>query len=180
MSIQSTVADVAKRISEIPRSDIREPLMFQLLTGARLIEVIGPKYTVTKQDLSFTNYKGIELCLITLKTAKHNGRKRLIALPTKNPWVKYLVQVFEDFQGESKVFNVSHGTIQNHCHQYFEGLTYLIEKYSMPNDWPVDEHNRIFVTHALRHLRYTLLYTVYGFTPNELSIYLGWVPPGYR
>lgn len=177
MSLQVTIAEVKRRIDAIPRSDMRNILKFQFQTGTRLSEVVG-KYAITKQDLTQTNYRGYDLALFTVHTAKKNGRPRIVALPLSDSWTKDLVTTFED-KREGKVFFKSDRSVETHASEYFKGLTYMIEDYgNKKNDTFVAEHERQGVTHFLRHLRSTQLTVENGFSETDRAIFFGWFIKG--
>ena len=177
MSLQKTIAEVKKRIDAISRSDMRNILKFQFQTGTRLSEVIG-KYAITKDDLTLMNYKGNDLALFTIKTAKKNGRPRIVALPLSDTWTKDLVAVFAS-RGEGRIFIKSDRSVEMHATEYFKGLTYLIEEYGDKKTGTfVPEHERQGVTHFLRHLRSTQLTVENGFSENDRAIFFGWFIKG--
>jgi len=184
MSLQNTIQEVKKRIDAIPRDDMKNILKFQFQTGTRLAEVLG-KYAINKEDMTLTNYKGNNLVLFTIKTAKKKGKPRIVALPLNDPWTQDIVKVFQKCE-KGRVFVKSDRSVETHATEYFKGLTYPIEDYGLkpttkvpnPKIPFVEEHDRQGVTHFLRHLRSTQLTVENGFTENDRAIFFGWFIKG--
>ena len=168
-----SLIQVQERIESIHEIKARNIAKFQLLTACRISEAVG-KYAVKKDDMTFTDYKGVHLVLFNLKTAKRDGIERVIALPLESKWIPELVECFQKTKSKRKVFDYSPRSVERHFTEAFKGLKYSIEKYSPSKEVSVARHENNVSTHALRHLRLSELINHYGFDDIDLSIYAGW------
>lgn len=181
---------VRERINSIEDSSIRFCLIGVYLFSARISEVIGktyagqnPAYGPIGTDVN-TDYHGTDRAAIFhIKTAKREGRKRLIALPLDphiEPWTEPLMEYFKESK-EQIVFPFSRQHVSRYLklNKVFDGLSYPIETYIIIRKnlglfKKVDRHIRAFTIHALRHLRATELVEYYGFDGFNLAAYGGW------
>ncbi len=170
-----SIEKVRERIDSIENKRLRIVAMFQLQTACRVSEAVG-KYAVRTGDLAFTNYKGNDLALFTIRTAKREGVQRIVALPYTQQWVGELVDAFKKSKGI--VFSYGRSSVEHLYKEEFQGFEYFIEKYFLEKDKSVAAHNRGFNSHALRHLRLSELVNSYGFNETELMIYAGWKMKG--
>ncbi len=170
-----SIEEVRNRIEDIENSRIRDVAKFQLLTACRICEAVG-KYAVQSTDLVKTNYKGTDLALFTLRTAKRDGEPRIIALPISQPWVSDMTKLFQSRKGD--VFHYSEWTIWNYFKEEFHDLDYLIMKYNPEKGVSIPTHERGIRTHALRHLRLSELVNLYGFDEIDLATFAGWKMKG--
>lgn len=167
MSIQL----VRDRIDSLDNQKLKPIAKFQLETACRLSEAVG-KYAIQKKDLSFTNYKGHELALFTLRTAKREGVKRIVALPLSDSQVKELVDYFQS--RKRTLFEYGPSSVRHLIAEEFKDLKYFIERYTPKKGTVIAAHERAMVTHALRHLRLSELVNVYGFDEIDLATFAGW------
>ena len=173
MSLQ----EVRSRIENMKNDKLRIIAKFQLLTACRVSEAVG-KYAVRKDDLVFTNYKGNELALFNLRTAKRQGTLRTIALPVNQVWLDEIVEYFKNSRGK-KVFKYGESSVTHLLANEFNGLKYFIERYTLkPNYIAIPRHEREMRSHALRHLRLSELVNVYGFDYLDLATFAGWKMAG--
>jgi hypothetical protein len=187
--IQNVIAEIKIRIENIARPDFRCLFKFQFLTGTRISEVIGQRnskqYAIAKEDMILEKYDGEDIALFQVHTAKNKGRIRVVALPLLDPWVRDIVALFQT-SSPGQIFKVSYPTVNNYAREYFKGLTYLVEAYSLKKDLDLDapsihveEHLRNDVTHFLRHIRSTQL-LLKGFDDTDRCIFFGWKPRGMQ
>lgn len=170
---------VRERIEAIKNEKLKNVAKFQLLTACRLSEAVG-KYAVHSTDLTQTNYKGNNLALWTLKTAKREGILRIIALPCNQQWVQEMIDLFQSRQ--KQVFDYGPSSVAHLLADELGNLEYFIEKYHIyeKNHLPGEKgivirgHQRNICTHALRHLRLSELVNFYGFDDIDLAIFAGW------
>ncbi len=177
MSLQ----EVLKRIEAIENEELQNISKFQYKTACRISEAVG-KYAITDSDLTMTNYKGNNLALFTLKTAKRNGIPRTIALPTKNDaWLQQVIELFQTRRG--KIFQLAESTVCHLLKEEFKELTYSIDSYRLPIGKDaagktvyetVETHERNANSHSLRHRRLSELVNVYGFDDIDTAIFAGW------
>jgi len=173
MSLQ----EVRNRIEKMRNRKLRIIAKFQLLTACRVSEAVG-KYAIRKEDLVFTNYKGNELVLFNLRTAKRQGTLRTIALPQNQIWLSEIVAYFQNSKGK-KVFQYSESSVSHLLANEFNGLNYFIERYTLkPKYIAIPRHEREMRSHALRHLRLSELVNVYGFDYLDLATFAGWQMAG--
>ena len=164
-----------ERIDSLDNKKLRPIAKFQLETACRLSEAVG-KYAIQKKDLTFTNYKGHDLALFTLKTAKREGINRIVALPLSNNRVKELVDYFQS--RKRKLFEYGPSSVRHLLAEEFKDLKYFIERYTPKKGIVIQAHERSMATHALRHLRLSELINVYGFDEIDLSTFAGWKMKG--
>jgi len=173
MSLQ----EVRNRIEKMRNRKLRIIAKFQLLTACRVSEAVG-KYAIRKEDLVFTNYKGNELALFNLRTAKRQGTLRTIALPKNQIWLSEIVAYFQNSKGK-KVFEYGESSVSHLLANEFNGLNYFIERYTLkPKYIAIPRHEREMRSHALRHLRLSELVNVYGFDNLDLATFAGWQMAG--
>ena len=173
MSLQ----EVRNRIEKMRNRKLRIIAKFQLLTACRVSEAVG-KYAIRKEDLVFTNYKGNELALFNLRTAKRQGTLRTIALPKNQIWLSEIVAYFQNSKGK-KVFEYGESSVSHLFANEFNGLNYFIERYTLkPKYIAIPRHEREMRSHALRHLRLSELVNVYGFDNLDLATFAGWQMAG--
>lgn len=172
MSLQ----EVKDRIESLDNIKLQRIAKFQLLTACRLSEAVG-KYAVRPTDLVLTQYKGFDLALWTLRTAKREGVERIIALPLKEQWVPEMIVYFQS--RKNKVFDYGISSVQHLLRKELEGLQYFIERYTLkPKNIPILRHEREMCSHALRHIRLSELINVYGFDYQDLATFAGWKMSG--
>jgi integrase len=171
MSIQ----DIREKIELMPNTELKIIAKFQLQTACRLSEAVG-KYAIRKEDLSFANYKGHDLALFTLRTAKRNGVPRIVALPYSQVWVNELVDHFKN--SKRRVFGYGDSSVRHLLSEQFAELKYFIERYSPEKGKVIQAHDRNVCTHALRHLRLSELVNAYGFDEIDLATFAGWKMKG--
>jgi len=170
-----SLLDVRNKIELIHNSKLKIVAKFQLQTACRLSEAVG-KYAIRKDDLSFTNYKGHELALFTLRTAKRNGVPRIVALPYSEIWIKELVDYFKT--RNRSVFGYGESSVRHLLAEELGNFKYFIERYSPEKGKVIQAHERTACTHALRHLRLSELVNVYGFDETDLATFAGWKMKG--
>jgi len=170
-----SIFDVRQRIDALPNRKLRIIAQFQLETAARLSEVVG-KYAIRKPDLTLTTYKGHDLALFTLKTAKRQGIHRIVALPRSNPRVQNLVAYFQS--RKSHLFRYGPSSVRHLLADALNDFSYFIERYTPKKGVVVGSHERSVCTHALRHLRLSELVNVYGFDAIDLATFAGWKMKG--
>jgi len=171
MSIQ----EVRDRIETIDNNNLKRIAKFQLQTACRLSEAVG-KYAVKPNDLKVTQYKGHDLALWTLRTAKRNGIERIVALPFSEVWVNELVEYFQS--RKKTAFDYGMSSVNHLLAQELKNLKYFIEGYSIKKGVTVQRHERKFNSHALRHLRLSELVNIYGFDDIDLATFAGWKMKG--
>ena len=190
------VDTIRKRIQEATPNEAKYSLMATYLFCARVSEIIG---VTCPSDLGKTLARGpkgkdvitdtytrdsgeeIEVAIWTIKTAKRHGKERLIALPldkTYEPLTKPLLNYFQKFNKNEIVFPFTRQKATCYAKDIFKKLTYPIESYKIYKDGEIvkqpQDHNKLFRTHALRHLRATELLSKYRFDGSDLSVYGGW------
>jgi len=170
------IDSLRERIDNLRNDKLKVIAKFQLVTACRLSEAVG-KYAVQSKDLTLTEYKGHQLALWTLRTAKRNGVPRIIALPFTEIWVDSLVKYFQS--RKKRLFAYGTSSVNHLLAIEFEGLEYYIEKYSLRKDETVEAHKRSLNSHALRHLRLSELVNIYGFDDIDLATFAGWKMKGY-
>lgn len=172
MSIQ----DVRDRIETIDNEKLRIIAKFQLQTACRVSEVVG-KYAVKPSDLRLTQYKGYELALWNIHTAKRGGVLRIIALPISQVWVQELVEYFQS--RKKNVFDYGVSSVIHLLAKELRDLKYWIERYTLKQTKTlINRHERQMGSHALRHLRLSELVNVYAFDYLDLSTFAGWEMSG--
>lgn len=167
--------EIRERIENLRSYPHRYALKFQYITGARVSEVCG-KYAITPNDITITNYNQQEIVLFNVKTAKRNGKIRILALPLDKkyePFTQDLVEYFERKKNNKKIFNFTPRTLQNYGKKIFKKLHYQIEAYHIKNN-KIPLHWRGLTTHGLRHIRATELMMYYGFDNIDLTVFMGW------
>lgn len=167
--------DVRERIEGIKSSPHRFAFKYQYLTGTRSSEVCG-KWHIRGKDFELNKHEDHPLIVFWVRTAKRDGRIRLIALPLEpeyEPWAADLVKYFEKRKDREKVFNFTRRTLQNYGRKHFNGLSYQIEKYRH-NKQTIESHSKKLTTHGIRHIRATELMMRYGFDQIDLTIFMGW------
>lgn len=191
MSLPS-VDVVRERIESVRREAIRNCFMATYLFAGRISEVIGkgtrkdtttvrgPRGTDATQRIYELGPIKQSAVVFSVKTAKRNGKERLIGLPLNSdfePWTQILYDYFKEWDNEI-VFPFTRQKAWEYSKRAFEGLRYPIETYTIRGSRQrlkkVEEHSRPFRLHALRHLRATELVTHYGFNAFELATYCGW------
>jgi len=191
MSLPS-VDVVRERIESIRRKDVRNCFKATYLFAGRISEVVGkacrrdtttargPMGTDATRRVYEVGFLKESAVVFTVKTAKRNGKERLIALPLNpefEPWAETLCDYFEEC-GPQIVFPFTRQKMWEHSKRAFEGLSCPIETYTLWKDGrllrKVEDHSRRFRLHALRHLRATELVAHYGFNGFELATYCGW------
>ena len=188
------VDDVRARIEAVEPYDIRYVLECAYLFCGRISELVsescpGDKKTVprgpTGKDVGVDTFEfgplKVEVAIFNIKTAKRQGKPRLIALPLDKKYESWTEEILDYYNecGSKPLFPFTRQRAWQHSKEAFEGLTYPIDRYivtkkSELEKITVNAHNRAFRLHALRHLRTTELITVYGFDGIDLSIYGGW------
>jgi len=171
----ANIAEVRQRIEKIKNNQLKILAKFQLQTACRVSEAVG-KYALKPSDMTLAQYKGYELALWTLHTAKREGLERIVALPMSQVWVKELVDYFQS--RSKRVFGYGISSASHLLAEEFRGLTYRIEKYFPKKTVAVSMHERRMNTHALRHLRLSELVNVYGFDEIDLATFAGWKMKG--
>jgi len=141
-------------------------------------KVYGPSGSDVFQDFFVTGDKRFDVVVFKVKTAKRNGLQRNIGLPLDfEPWAKQLFSYFQEF-GKDFVFPFMRQDVWREAKQAFKGLWYPIEKYVVWKDGKlekvVEDHERSYTLHALRHSRTTELVEFYGFEALNLAAYCGW------
>lgn len=160
-----------ERLDSLDNKKLKPIAKFHLETACRLSESVG-SYAIQKKDLAFTEYKGHKLALFTLRTAKREGVKRIVALPLSNSRVKELVDFFQS--RKRILFAYGPSSVRHLLAEEFKDLNYFIERYTPRKGVVVPAHERAMATHALRHLRLSELVNVYGFDELDLSTFAGW------
>lgn len=195
MSLPS-VEIIRKRIEETAAEDFRLCYMSEYLFAARISEVAGAMspgdsstlYGIKGSDAKIVEYRGEEIAVFSVKTAKREGRIRTIGLPFRfEPWAKIVYDYFKKMIDEDVVFPFTRQEAWVNCKEIFQGLSYPIERYVIFLGKETDElgvmnvkirevaaHSRAFRLHALRHLRATELVEAYGFDGFNLATYGGW------
>jgi len=180
---------VRSRIEQAKPQEIEMCLKAAYLFCARISELVARKcpsdVTTTARaikgsDVKVIEHENCEVALFSVKTAKRDGKERLIALPLEKefePWTRGLYRFFKSF-GDEPVFPFTRQKAGFLARPFFGGLTYPIDKYRVFKngklDKTVEAHSKPFRLHALRHLRTTELISFYGFNGFDLSIYGGW------
>lgn len=180
------VSEVRQRISHAKPDVIKYILMDLYLKAGRVSESVSVKaprdtttaYGPTGADAAIEEIDGHEAVILTVKTAKRQGKERLVALPTETePWAKPLYNYYKSF-GDESVFPVTRQYVWLHAKPFFEGFKYPIESYKKKMGTGeiqvVPGHSRTFALHALRHLRATELVRVFHFKAEDLAAYCGW------
>lgn len=180
---------VRERIEQVEDQAVQRCLQASLLFAARITEVVGKVYPSDrtskqrvargpkKEDARLDSWQQYEAAIFNVYTAKRDGRKRIIALPTETElWAKPLYNYYKEAEGI--VFPFTRQEAWRQSRTVFKGLTYPIETYTIWKDKKlvkvVRQHDRPFRLHALRHLRITELIEVYGFNAFEVAVYSGW------
>ena len=173
-------AEVCERISQCQDPEVGVLLKFLYLTGCRISEAIAVKYPKdtnsprgpSGKDLTLTSYKDTTIALISLRTGKKGGRPRIVPLAVEyEPWAEPILEAFEK-AGSDPVFPIPRQTAFRVARKLFEGLGYGIEPYR--REKPIPRHLKPFGLHAIRHMRATELMEYYGFSIEDLALYLGW------
>ena len=177
---------IRRRIEQVENESIRLCLMTTYLYAGRICEVVSEKapsdLTTTPRgprgtDARLDSYKGEEVVVFTVYTAKRGGLKRNVALPISyEPWAKPVYEYFQK-KGANPVFPFNRQKVWAYSKQAFEGETYEIEEYKVLKDGKlisVKRHRKPFRLHALRHLRASELVEYYGFDGFNLATYGGW------
>ena len=187
------VETIRKRIANTRDMETRMCFTAEYLCCARISEIIGRKCPsditthargFTGKDVKLTTFRQgkepVDAVVFTVRTAKRGGKERSIALPIDKqyePLAEPLYNYIKQF-GADTVFNFTRQKAFTQSKNIFEGLTYPIERYRPFKDGKaldfVEEHDKPFRTHALRHVRATELLDFYDFTAIELSLYGGW------
>jgi hypothetical protein len=183
------VSQIRKAIESVQETEIQNALKFQYLVCGRAKEVIGRTTPGDKSgrnkpsgptgsDARTEKFGDFEVILFNVYTQKRGDLKRIVALPLQyEPWAKDLFTYFEE-HGERPVFNFTRQELWRKAKPYFKGFSYQIEKYTIWKDGQIikiiDNHEKPFTLHALRHLRATELVEYYGFSGFDLSIFGGW------
>ena len=173
--MSTSLQEVRQRIERIQNPQLQSVAKFQLLTACRISEAVG-KYAVQLSDLTLTQYKGHDLALWTLHTAKRSGVQRTVALPISQVWVKETVDYFQS--RKRRAFDYGISSINHLFAKEFSGLQYLIEKYTLQKGNPIQAHERLVNSHALRHFRLSELVNIYGFDEIDLATFAGWKMKG--
>lgn len=179
-------------IQNVANEQIRYCLMATYLFAGRITEAIGracpSDNTVARgpkgSDVTMETYKLGQLeepaCVFTVKTAKRRGIIRKIGLPLNyEPWAEPLYNYFQKRQSDF-VFPFTRQFVGRYVreHATFKGLTYQIEHYSIYENGirikKVEDHDRPFALHALRHQRASELVEFFGFGGFNLAAYGGW------
>jgi len=171
----TNIVQARERIEAIKNSQLRILAKFQLQTACRVSEAVG-KWALKPNDMNLTEYKGNEIAIWTLHTAKREGIERMIALPLSQVWVKELVDYFQTRKKTSFSYGIS--SAGHLLAKEFEGLTYNIEKYFPKKQLAIPRHERAMNTHSLRHLRLSELVNFYGFDEIDLATFAGWKMKG--
>lgn len=183
------VAEARSRIARVQRDDVRLALMAAYLWAARASEVVGvasgsdtttpygPRGTdVAEQPYSpGPGMSQVRAAVFRIRTAKHSGRPRYIALPLDpkcEPWAQPLLDYFKSC-GEDLCFPFTRQTLHSYASSAFAGLTYEINP-QLIDGAKVPAHERGAGVHFLRHLRASELASFYGFEPLQLAYYCGW------
>lgn len=179
------VNEVRNRISKVEPEQTRMILTDVYLKAGRISESISVKcpadtttiYGPKGTDATIEDIEGHEAIILKVRTAKRQGKERLIALPTETePWAKPLYKYYRSF-GEKDVFPVTRQQIWVQAKEIFKGFTYPIDKYYIRNGEikeTIEAHTKRFTLHALRHLRATELIRFYHFKVEDLAAYCGW------
>jgi hypothetical protein len=181
-----TVDEVRYRIEQAKPEPTRMILTDVYLKAGRISEsisrkcpsdtttVYGPKGT----DATTEDIDGHEAVIFRVKTAKRNGKERLIALPTETePWAKPLFEYYKQAKDKA-VFPFTRQFIWTQAKEIFKGFTYPITSYKIKSEAGqlelVKEHHKRFTLHGLRHVRATELVRFYHFRAEDLAAYCGW------
>lgn len=173
--IVMSLQEVRERIENMSNSKLRIIAKFQLTTACRVSEAVG-KYAVRPSDMMLTKYKGFDLALWKLRTAKRDGVERIVALPVSHVWVKELVDYFQSRKNVAFDYGVS--SVSHLLPKELGNMKYLIEKYTPKKGLTIPPHERNMNSHALRHLRLSELVNVYGFDEIDLATFAGWKMKG--
>jgi len=174
-------AEVCERISQCEDPEVSTLLKFLYLTGCRISEAIAVKYPrdtnsprgPTGRDLTLTSYGNTTIALINLRTGKKGGRPRVVPLAVEyEPWAEPVLQAFEAAQ-DDPVFPIASQNVFKAARKVFQGLGYRIEAYRKGKK-SVSPHIKPFGLHAIRHMRATELMEYYGFSIEDLALFLGW------
>lgn len=162
------------------------------LYAGRVSEVVGEAYksddTVARGPTGLDVNEGFYLhgdykekaIIFTVRTAKRKGVVRNIGVPIGyEPLAMTLFEYFKEF-GKNIVFSFTRQDAYRYSkeHETFKGLIYPIERYTI---WEkgrlistVEDHNKPYTLHAIRHTRATELVEFYGFDGFNLAAYGGW------
>jgi integrase len=190
------VAEVRRRIEKAAFEPIRFCLMTQYLCGSRISELIGEECAgdtakariLRKEDLRFDfmniNGRREDALIINLRTAKRQGKPRIIALPLREefePWTRQIANY--SLEKKDAVFPFTRQLALYYAtrERVFKGLSYPIENYKdvvrkegAVIRQTVKSHTRPFNLHALRHLRASELVGYFGFDAFQLGTFGGW------
>lgn len=179
-----TPLELREKIQNISKTKIRTALQFQYVTGTRISEVCG-KYrligkhfeTTTWNDTYSTRKEPALLFHVFSKTMPNIPRIVAIPLdPTYEPWIETILMYCLNRSMKNKtmpIFKVTPRTIQNYCKEYFKGLEYYIEEYTVGKT-KVPGHFKPLSTHGIRHIRATQLINEYLFDGIDITIFCGW------
>jgi len=186
------VDEVRKRIEQVKDREIRMCLKTVYLYAGRISEVVGASSPSDKtlargpigKDVRFDTYVNGPIeepaVIFTVRTAKRNGLRRLVALPLNyEPWAKEVADYFLEFGPSELVFPFTRQKVSMYAREkgIFDGLIYPIEEYRISVDGSivkVPSHTRPYTIHAIRHSRTTELVEYYGFDGFNLAAYCGW------
>ena len=193
MSGLPNVSTIRERIQTTPKKEAKFCLMSAYLFCARISEVIGYTHPSdlaktkargpTGNDVKLSTYElgpvKEQVVVFTVHTAKRGGKKRNVALPLDpkyEPWTEPLYDYFQEF-GNDSVFPFTRQKACSYARRIFGKLSYPIDDYKLwigGKPQSIKAHNKLFRTHALRHLRATELIEDYRFDGIDLSVYGGW------
>jgi len=180
-------AEVRRRIDRIENVQVRNCFRIAYLYAGRISEVVsvgygrdvprGPRGTDVKMASYEMGSVKEPAVVFVVKTAKRQGRPRLIGLPVNyEPWALPLYDYFQE-RGDDFVFPFSRQVAYEAARRAFYGLVYNIEPYYWHKKYDTESvirHLKPFTDHALRHERASELVEFYGFDGVDLGIYGGW------